>query len=92
MTDVHKVRRVQFCQYLLQNWAKKPNEGSTWFRLINTDFSAKICVNPTRNSKNDVVWSHSRDEAGDKLEAEEEKYSAGVMIWEGSVSSRLGSQ
>ena len=51
MTDFHKVRRVQFCQYLLQNWAKKPNEGSTWFRLINTDFSAKIRVNPTQNSK-----------------------------------------
>ena len=89
MTDVHKVRRVQFCQYLLQNWAKKPNEGSTWFRLINTDFSAKIRVNPTRNSKNDVVWSHSRDEAGDKLEAEEEKYSASVMIWGGVCAQGL---
>ena len=58
-----------------------------------TDFSAKIRVNPTRNSKNDVVWSHSRDEAGDKLEAEEEqrKTPPELMPRHGCAWARLGS-
>ena len=51
--------------------------------LVNTDFSAKIKTNPTRNTKNDVVWATSRDAVGDKLESREEKYSVGVMIWGG---------
>ena len=46
--------------------------------LINTDFSAKIKTNPSQNTKNDVVWATGRDQAGDKLESREDKYSVGV--------------
>ena len=87
MTDDHKAKRVEFCEHLLTSYGANPRPGTRWYRLINTDFSAKIRCHPTRNSKNDVVWSRSRDEAGDMLETAKEKYSAGDMIW-GGVSAR----
>ena len=50
------------------------------------DFSAKISTHPVRNSKNQVVWDTSRNEAGDAVQCPEEKFSVGVMLW-GGVSS-----
>ena len=39
LTEEHKVRRVEFCHYLLQKFGTNPREGRSWFRIINTDFS-----------------------------------------------------
>ena len=36
-----------------------------WYRLINTDFSAKIRCFRAKNSKNNVVWSRSWNEAAE---------------------------
>ena len=58
-----------------------------WGKIINTDFSATITTFATRNSKNDVIWSLSRESAGDMLDAPEEKFTKGHMIW-GGVSYR----
>ena len=48
-------------------------------KIINTDFSAKITTFATRNSKNDVIWSLSRESAGDMLDAPEEKFKKAVI-------------
>jgi hypothetical protein len=87
ISDSHQAKRVRFSKYLLRRFGKKVTPESKWAKLINTDFSAKIKINGVRNSKNDVVWSGSRMEAGDLLESPEEKYSVGEMIW-GGVSYR----
>ena len=82
LSQAHKERRVTFSKWMLKNFGS-PRAGRNLGLLINTDFSAKIRVNPTRNSKNDVVWATSRGAAGDILECQEEKYSVGDMIWGG---------
>ena len=86
MTEDHKARRVEFSEWMIKHYGSNRN-GRNLRSLINTDFSAKIKTNPSRNTKNDVVWATGRDQAGDKLESREEKYSVGVMIW-GGVSWR----
>ena len=86
LSDDHKIRRVEFSKWMLKNFGCA-RSNKPLGRLINTDFSAKIKINPTRNSKNDVIWAQSRDAAGDKLDCKEEKYSLGEMIW-GGVSWR----
>ena len=68
MTDDHKATRVEFCEHLLRSYGANPRTGARWYCLINTDFSAKLRCNPTKNSKNDVVWSRCREEDGDMLE------------------------
>ena len=87
MTDKHKASRVKFSKELLGLWGDKITGFSKFKRLINTDFSAKIKLHPSRNSKNDIVWSGSRESASSLLGAPEEKFSAGVMVW-GGVSYR----
>ena len=80
LTENHKQRRVGFAKWMLLNFGST-RSGHNLRTLINTDFSAKIRVNPSRNSKNDVVWTTSRNgPAGDLLESKEEKYSVGEMI------------
>ena len=82
----HKARRVEFSKWMLKHFGCE-RSNKPLGRLINTDFSAKIKVNPARNSKNDVVWSTSRSEAGDILNSNEEKFSVGEMVW-GGISWR----
>ena len=74
---------MESAKKLLRKYGKEVRPGRQWARVVNTDFSAKIKLNPTHNTKNDIVWSTSREEAGDLLECKEEKFSLGVMIWGG---------
>ena len=87
MSDQHKINWVSSAQKLLRRYGSQYRAGRSWSRLVNTDFSAKIKTCPTRNSKNDIIWSTSREAAGDLLESNEEKFSLGEMIW-GGVSSK----
>ena len=86
LNENHKIRRVEFAKWMLRNFGST-RAGKPLRYLVNTDFSAKIKVNPTRNTKNDVVWAILRSAAGDTLESKEEKYSVGEMIW-GGISWR----
>ena len=83
MTDDHKGSKVEFLEYRLGSYGASPCAGTRWYHLKNSDFSAKFRCHRTINSKNDVVQSRNRNEAGDKLEQAEEKYSAGERIWGG---------
>ena len=56
LTENHKVRRVGFAKWMLLKFGST-RPGRNLRHLINTDFSAKLRVNPSRNSKNDVVWA-----------------------------------
>ena len=82
----HMERRVNFSTWMLKNFKCVRSNTNLGF-LVNTDFSAKIRIHPSRNSKNDIVWTMSRNEAGDVLESQEEKFSVGDMIW-GGISWR----
>ena len=53
LTENHKVRRVGFAKWMLLKFGST-RPGRNLRHLINTDFSAKIRVNPSRNSKNNV--------------------------------------
>ena len=70
----HMERRVNFSTWMLKNFKCVRSNTNLGF-LVNTDFSAKIRIHPSRNSKNDIVWTMSRNEAGDVLESQEEKFS-----------------
>ena len=50
LSQAHKERRVTFSKWMLKNFGS-PRAGRNLGLLINTDCSAKIRVNPTRNSK-----------------------------------------
>ena len=89
LSGLHKINRVSSAEKLLRQYGAQYRAGRSWSKLINTDFSAKIKVSPTRNSKNDIVWSTSRGDAGDLLESNEEKFSLGEMIWGGVCSAGL---
>ena len=89
LSELHKINRVSSAEKLLRQYGAQYRAGRSWSKLINTDFSAKIKVSPTRNSKNDIVWSTSRGDAGDLLESNEEKFSLGEMIWGGVCSAGL---
>ena len=44
ISDDHKERRAEFCEYLLGSYGVNPPAETRWYRLINTEFSAKfIC-------------------------------------------------
>ena len=59
LTENHKVRRVGFAKWMLLKFGStRPCRNLR--HLINTDFSAKIRVNPSRNSKNNVVWANRK--------------------------------
>ena len=62
-------------------------DGHTWSRVVNTEFSAKIKISPSRNLKNYVVWALNRGDGGDLLTAPKEKFSQSEMI-RGGVSSK----
>ena len=87
MSDEHKERRVECARMFLSVYGRRVRNDRKWGKIINTDFSAKITTFATRNSKNDVIWSLSRESAGDMLDAPEEKFTKGHMIW-GGVSYR----
>jgi len=89
LLDNHKRNRVQSAKAILKKYGKEYREVSSWARLVNTDFSAKIKITPSRNSKNDVVWALSRGAGGDTLNAAQEKFSLGEMIWGGICSKGL---
>ena len=87
MSNQHKINRVSSAEKLLRQYAAQYRTWRSWSRLVNTDFYAKIKICPTRNSKNDIIWSTFREAAGDLLESNEEKFSLGKMIWGGVCSS-----
>lgn len=89
LLDNHKWNRVQSAKAILKKYGKEYREGRSWARLVNTDFSAKIKITPSRNSKNDVVWALSRGAGGDTLNGAQEKFSLGEMIWGGICSKGL---
>ena len=60
LSELHKINRVSSAEKLLRQYGAQYRAGRSWSKLINTDFSAKIKVSPTRKSKNDIVWSTSR--------------------------------
>ena len=62
-------------------------EDCVWGRLVNTDFSAMVKQHGNLNSKNDVVWTHSREEGGEVLEFTQEKFDESFMMDE---PQRLG--
>jgi len=67
----------------LSVYGRRVRNYRKWGKIINTGFSAKITTFATRNSKNDVIWSLSRESAGDMFDAPEEKFTKGHMIWVG---------
>ena len=89
LSDTHKVNRVRSAKALLQKYGKHYRDGRSWSKVVNTDFSAKIKISPSRNSKNDVVWALNREDGGDLLTAPKEKFSQGEMIWGGVCSKGL---
>jgi len=87
MSDEHKERRVECARMFLSVYGRRVRNYRKWGKIINTDFSAKITTFATQNSKNDVIWSLSTESAADMLDAPEEKFTKGHMIW-GGVSYR----
>ena len=83
ISDDQKEKRVVCAKTFLRYYGSSVRAGRRWSRLVNTDFSAKISISATRNSKNDVVWSDSRHSASELLEAPSEKFTKGHMIWGG---------
>ena len=81
MTDEHKKGRVKFAIWALKHYGKEVKGRSPWMYLVNSDFSAFIRTHGTVNTKNDIIWSTSRDDAGDLLEHTQEKFSIGEMIF-----------
>ena len=81
MRPDHFIKRVAFAKWALQEYTV--NENSIWGRLINTDFSAMVKKNGNLNTKNHVVWSRSKEEAGDLLEFKQEKFDDSFMVWGG---------
>ena len=65
MKPEHMVRRVQFATWTLAEYGQITNGNSICGRLVNTDFSAMVRLNGTLNTKNNIIWSHSIQEAGD---------------------------
>ncbi|CAF1072359.1 unnamed protein product [Rotaria sp. Silwood1] len=76
-------------QYLLSEEAKSTictyiRAALKWQRLVNTDFSKPFRLTPQLNSKNDIIWSTSRQVA-DKHGGYygRKKFAPGVMLWGG---------
>lgn len=61
----HKVRRVGFAKWMLLKFGST-RPGRNLRHLINTEFSAKIRVNPSRNSKNENVWGIVKERVAKK--------------------------
>ena len=88
MKPEHKIARVSFARWALRTYGRSTGPGTIWRRLLNSDFSAFVKVGQGNlNTKNDVIWSHSINEAGDLLDHQQEKYSVSLMIF-GAVSVR----
>ena len=83
MKPLHQQNRVKFATWALNQYGKAVNGNTTWGRLVNTDFSAMVKKSGHLNTKNDIIWSRSMEEAGDKLEFVMEKYEDSFMIWGG---------
>jgi hypothetical protein len=80
MSQEHKEKRVQFAKWALQEYGLRINGNTVWGRLVNTDFSAMIKKTGNLNTKNDVIWSHSLEEAGSLLDFQQEKFGEAFMI------------
>lgn len=83
MSEEHKEKRVQFARWALEEYGQVVNGNTTWGRLINTDFSAMVKKNGNLNTKNDIIWSKSMEDAGDLLEYKQEKFDDSFMVWGG---------
>ena len=58
--------------------------GEKLTRLVNTDFSKSFRLTPYPNTKNEIVWSFTREEADDAgALCGFEKFSPGTMLWGG---------
>ena len=83
MKPQHHMDRVRFATWALSKYGKVVNGNTAWGRLINTDFRAMVMHNGSLNTKNDIIWSHSIEEAGDLLDFAQEKFEDSFMIWGG---------
>ena len=87
MSKEHKAKRIAFAHYWLKNYGDAVTQYSILSRLVNSDFSAYIRISGTHNSKNNVIWSKSRENGGELLEMTQEKFSQGEMIF-GAITMR----
>ncbi|CAF4013267.1 unnamed protein product [Rotaria sordida] len=92
ITNEHRMKRKKFAFWLKQYWKLNPQvHSSKWQRLVNTDLSKSFRLTPQFNSKNDIIWSTSRQDA-DKHGGYygREKFSPGIMLlgaisWNGLI-------
>ncbi len=61
MTDQHKEKRVEFSRWALQKYGTVVNGRTAWGHLVNTDFPAMVKQHGNLNSKNDVMWTNSKE-------------------------------
>ena len=89
ITERHVVNRVRFARYMLRHFGKNPfTNGEKWTRLVTSDFSKTFRLTPLPNTKNEIIWAATRDEADQNGGlAGVEKFSPGTMLW-GAVSYR----
>ena len=80
MKPEHRKKRVHFGRWALQEFGTDVNGNTVWRGLVNTDFSAMVKKNDSLNTKNDVVWSKSKDDAGELLDFGQEKYDDSFMM------------
>ena len=83
MKPEHKEMRVKFARWALKQYGVVVNGNTTWGKVVNTDFSAMVKKSGSLNTKNDIIWSKSMEEAGDLLEFTQEKYDESFMVWGG---------
>jgi hypothetical protein len=63
INDTQRHERVKSAKKLLRKFGNKPTRStSKWKRLINSDFSGRINLIQKHNSKNDVIWSKSKQQ------------------------------
>ncbi|CAF1544239.1 unnamed protein product [Didymodactylos carnosus] len=85
ITNEHLMKRKKFALWLKRHWKLNPHDRSSkWQRLVNTYFSKPFRLTPELTSKNDIIWSTSRQDA-DKHGGYHgrEKFSPGIMLWGG---------
>ena len=83
MKPEHKEMRVKFAKWALKQYGVVVNGNTTWGKLVNTDFSAMVKKSGSLNTKNDIIWSRSREEAGELLEFAQQKFDESFMVWGG---------
>jgi hypothetical protein len=86
---MQREERINSAKKLLKKIGLKPTRSnSKWKRLVNTDFSGRICLLQKHNSKNNIIWSTSKTTIPLTLQSvNQEKYSPGVLLY-GAISSR----